>query len=122
MYGHLLVETHCKPMQVQCDAKCCARKPNFTKSKLNSHVSPLQARTQGGGFGVQPPPPPWFFFKTCHPGDRSGRRTVPLPNGVARLSTLMALWRKKSVGAPPPAYQLFLGLARLSRLANPPPL
>ena len=63
----------------------------------------------GGGLGFNPPPPlvrkpPLFFlfFFTCHPGGRSGRRTVPLPNGVARLSTLRALRKKKCRSTPPP--------------------
>ena len=59
-----------------------------------------RVRRGGGGsnplpFVRNPPPPPLFFF-SCHPGGRSGRRTVPLPNGVARLSTLMRSGKKVS--------------------------
>ena len=42
---------------------------------------------------------PFFFFFACHPGGRSGRRTVPLPNNVNDVKICKK--RKKCVGVPP---------------------
>ena len=77
----------------------------------------------GGGWGSTPPPPPplamyfffFLFFFACHPGGRSGRRTVPLPNNVNDVKNCKG--EKKCVGVPPPpppppSSATFSGLAR----------
>ena len=60
----------------------------------------------------------FFFFFACHPGGRSGRRTVPLPNNVN-------VGPKNSGGKmcrspPPPHWATFSGLA--GNLDSQPPL
>ena len=87
-----------------------------------------QARTQGWGWGSTPPPPPhWlcncfcFVVVACHPGGRSGRRTVPLPNNVNDVKIV----REKNVSEspppppPPPRSATFSDLARHRGIKNP---
>ena len=61
---------------------------------------------RGGGWVQTPPPPPFgyvnfffFFFFAYHPGGRSGRRTVPLPNNVNDVKNCK---EKKNVSESPP--------------------
>ena len=70
---------------------------------------------------VQLPPPPFWNVKKMFRNTEMCRISPPPPRlGLARLSTLVAL-RKKGRNPPPPPprlSELFLGLARLSRLAR----
>ena len=61
----------------------------------------------------------FFFFFACHPGGRSGRRTVPLPSNVNDAKKKK---KKCVVGVPPPPPPLsdfFLGLAEFGFPALP---
>ena len=66
------------------------------KQILRRGIGLHQWRIQGGA--NRPRPPPFFsgLFFACHPGGRSGRRMVPLPNNVNDAH------KKKCVGVPPP--------------------
>ena len=70
----------------------------------------MQWRIQGGPNRPRPPPPLFrsffyfyffiiiiyfFFVFACHPGGRSGRRTVPLPNNVNDATTKQKITGKK---------------------------
>ena len=62
----------------------------------------MQWRIQGGGGARIGRGPPFFgrFFVACHPGGRSGRRMVPLPDNVN--DGKKNLRKTKCVGVPPP--------------------
>ena len=83
----------------------------------------------GGGFGgVQPPPPPLamsIFFFACHPGGRSGRRTIPLPNNVndAKNCQEKKMCRSPPPPPPPPPLSDFFRPGAVSRnlLSKTPP-
>ena len=70
---------------------------------------PAGAYAGGGGGGSGGSNPPFeigffffffFFFFACHPGGRSGRRTVPLPNNVNDA-------KQKNVSESPPLISFF---------------
>ena len=97
--------------------------------KCNMYTWSRSGGSRGGGGRIGRGPPFFrtilifsgffffFFFFACHPGGRSGRRTVPLPNNVN-------VGPKNSGGkmcrSPPPHWATFSGLAGFFIFPAPP--
>ena len=101
---------------------------SMNNNKLYS-IFQYSGGSRGGGGGPNRPRPPLlsddfnffglFFFFACHPGGRSGRRTVPLPNNV-NVGPKNSGGKMCRSPPPPPHWATFSGLA--GNLDSRPPL